>query len=259
MMLKEIIKQKKIEIERFREKIPLPALVKKASGSKRLRDFKAALVQTGRINLIGEIKKASPSKGLLRGKFDPAAIAREYQEAGACALSVLTDEKFFQGNLRYLKLVRDAVNLPILRKDFIIDRYQIYQSLLTGADALLLIARILSAAELKEFYSLCNQLGLDALCEVRSQKDLDKALGCGCQIIGINNRDLETFNEDLTLSSRLIKLIPKSMVIVSESAIRTKDDLRYLQQLGLHAVLIGEAFMRSADIKAKVKQLFAQD
>ena len=188
-------------------------------------------------------------------RLNPVKIARTYESSGACALSILTDKKFFQGDLAYLKAVREAVDLPILCKDFIIDKYQIYESVCHGADVILLIARLLSEEKLKEFYSLCTQLKLEVVCEVHNDQDLDKVSGGDFAVIGINNRDLNTFEEDLQASARLIKKIPKDKIIISESAIKTFKDVKYLQDLGVNAVLIGEAFMRSPDISAKVKEI----
>ena len=256
MILDNIIKEKKKEIEAAKAKTPLAELIKKSADFiSQARGFKEAVSVPGKINLIAEIKKASPSKGVLREDFDPLEIAHTYETSGACALSILTDKKFFQGDITYLQAVREAVNLPLLRKDFIIDQYQIYESVCAGADAVLLIAQLLSKEQLKKFHSLCAQLNLDAVCEVHSEEDLDKALGANCEIIGINNRNLQTFAEDLQVSERLIKKIPKGKTIISESAIKTSGDVKYLQGLGVNTVLIGETFMRSKDIGAKVKEL----
>lgn len=255
MILDRIVEEKKREIDQAKEKVSLEELMEKSASVGKQKSFKEAISQPGRLNLIAEIKKASPSKGVLREDFKPVEIARAYQAAGASALSIITDKKFFQGDLAFLKAVKDAVNLPILRKDFIIDQYQIYESVYAGADSLLLIVRLLSAGQLAEFSSLCAQLNLEALCEVHSQEDLGKALAADCAIIGINNRNLDTFAEDLQVSARLIKKIPKDKIVVTESAIKTAEDVNYLKGLGVHAVLIGEAFMRSQDIGAKVKQI----
>lgn len=255
MILDQIVEEKKKEVEQARLEVSQEELIKRTVALGFRRSFKEAISQPGKLNLIAEIKKASPSKGILRQDFDPVGIARIYEAAGASALSIITDKKFFQGDLTFLKAVKDAVNLPILRKDFIIDQYQIYQSVSAGAGSLLLIARLLSSGELSKFSSLCAHLKLDVLCEVHSEEDLDKALGADCALIGINNRNLDTFAEDLQVSARLIKKIPKDKIVVSESAIRTAEDVKYLQDLGVHAVLIGEAFMRSPNINAKVKEL----
>ena len=256
MILNKIVEEKKREIERAKIEVPLAELVRKSADFVgQFRNFKEAISRKGQVNLIAEIKKASPSKGVLREDFEPIEIARAYEVSGACALSILTEEKFFQGNVGYLKTVREAVNLPILRKDFIIDEYQIYESVCAGADSVLLIAQLLSGEQLKEFSRLCAQLNLDAVCEVHSEEDLDKVLRQDLEIIGINNRNLQTFEEDLQVSARLIRKIPKGKVVISESAIKSFEDVKFLQNLGASAVLIGEAFMRSKDIGAKVKEL----
>lgn len=256
MILKQIIEEKKKEIAQAKGKISLTGLKEKLpSFVGRQRSFKEAASKPGQINLIAELKKASPSKGILREDFEPVKIARDYEAAGVCALSILTDKKFFQGDIAHLQVVRDAVKLPILRKDFIIDQYQIYESVCAGADSLLLIARILSAEELKKFAQLCAQLNLDAVCEVHSEQDLDKVLAGDCAIIGINNRNLDTFSEDLGVTARLIKKIPKGKIVISESGIKSFADVKYLEDAGVNAVLIGQAFMRSRDIASKVKEL----
>ncbi len=256
MVLDRIVAEKKKEIERDKEKAPLKELIARASSwSAQPRGFKEAISRTGKINLIAEIKKASPSKGILREDFDPLKIAKTYAGSGASALSILTEKNFFQGNIAYLKSVKGAVDLPILRKDFIVDEYQIYESVCAGADSILLIAQLLSKKQLAEFYSLCVQLKLDAVCEVHNEEDLDKVLPCNVEIVGINNRSLESFSEDLQVSANLIKRIPQGKVVISESGIKSSADVNYLQSLGVNAVLIGEAFMRSKDIAAKVKEL----
>jgi len=260
MILDRIVEEKRKEIEKAKKLLSLTELIKKSpSFIGQHRGFKEAVSQPDKINLIAEIKKASPSKGLLREDFDPLDIARIYEASGACALSLLTDKKFFQGELSYLKPVREAVKLPILRKDFIIDKYQIYESLCAGADSILLIVQLLSEKQLSEFYSLCTKLNLEAVCEVHNEEDLDRALCQDAMIIGINNRNLQTFEEDLQVSARLAKRIPEGKIVISESAIKISEDVKFLQDLGVNAVLIGEAFMRSADIEAKVKELMGYD
>jgi len=256
MILDRIVEEKRKEIERAKVEFPLKELIEMSGNfAGHLRDFKETISRKGQINLIAEIKKASPSKGILREDFEPVEIARAYEASGACALSILTEEKFFQGNIGYLKTVREAVNLPILRKDFIIDEYQIYESVCAGADSVLLIAQLLSEEQLKEFSRLCAQLNLDAVCEVHSEEDLDKVLRQDLEIIGINNRNLQTFKEDLQVTSGLIKRIPKGKVVISESGIKSFEDVKFLQSLGVNTVLIGEAFMYSTDIAAKVKEV----
>ena len=255
MILTKIIEQKKREIEAAKDRFPLAQIQKKLQVLPSGRSFKAAISREHEINLIAEIKKASPSSGVLRQEFNPVKIAQVYRAYGARALSILTDEKFFSGKLEYLDNVRHDVYLPILRKDFILDRYQIYESKLYGADAVLLIAEILSKSEIYQFIDICKNLAMDAIVEVRGEEDIRKALSADCEIIGINNRDLHTFKVDLETTSNLINSIPKDKVIVSESGISTYEDVMFLKSLGVNAVLIGETFMRSDDIGTKVMEV----
>jgi len=255
MILDKIIQQKKQEITQLKESISLEKLKDKALSFSGRRSFKQAISKDSRINLIAEIKKASPSKGMLKEDFNPVKIAEAYEASGASCLSILTDKKFFQGDISYLQEVRDAVKLPILRKDFIIDKYQVYESICSGADAVLLIAQVLTSDSFKELLGICTELKIDALCEVHNQEDLDKVLTLDCEIIGINNRNLQTFDEDLKVTEKLIKRIPKEKLVVSESAIKSNKDVRYLESLGCSTVLIGETFMRADDIKAKVVEV----
>jgi indole-3-glycerol phosphate synthase len=213
--------------------------------------------QGRKIRLIAEIKKASPSAGLLRPDFDPAAIAKAYEEAGARALSILTDQAYFQGSLDYLGRVRRAVKLPLLEKDFVLDEVQLYEARVLGADAVLLIAAILDPEQMKDFYALAAGMGLAVLVEIHSERELEQVAEWA-PIIGINNRDLATFAVDLETTFRVLKYIPNDKVIVSESGIRGRDDIRRLAEAGVHAVLIGETFMRAKDIGSKVKELMGE-
>lgn len=251
----EILEEKRREVDKTKEELPLTKLMEGLKEISPRRDFKASIGEPGRVNLIAEVKKASPSRGVIREDFDPVGIARIYEESGADALSILTDEPFFQGKLSYLDDVRKATTLPILRKDFIIDEYQIYQSALFGADAILLLSGILSKDEMERFLSLAAGLGLDCLVEAHTEEELEKALEVDPPIIGINNRNLRTFKVDLGTTQRLIGMIPKDKVIVSESGIRSHEDVERLKNLGVGAVLIGETFMESADIGAKVREV----
>ena len=255
MILTKIIEEKKREIEVAKEKRPLLALQKQLAVLPSGRNFKAAISREHEINLIAEIKKASPSSGVLRQDFNPVKIAQIYRAYGARAISILTDEKFFSGKLEYLEAVRRDVYLPILRKDFILDKYQLYESKLFGTDAVLLIAEILSRSELFNFLEICKNLKLDAVVEVHGEEDIKKALSVDSQIIGINNRDLHTFKVDLEITSNLIGAVPKDKVIISESGISTYEDVMFLKSLGVNAVLIGETFMRSEDIGSKVMEV----
>lgn len=255
-ILARIIREKKKEIKQ-RKAVRRPAdLASALKSAPKINSFKDALKKKKRIALIAEIKKASPSKGIICRDFNPVKIAKIYRDAGADCLSVLTDEKFFQGRLDYITKIRKEVNLPILRKDFIIDEYQIYESRLCGADAILLIASILPIKKLKAFLKLAKKLKLGCLVECDCLAGLKKALAAGAEIIGINNRDLHNFKVYINRTARLIKFIPKNKIVVSESGIKTKKDVGFLKNLGASAVLIGEAFMRSKDIRAKIKELF---
>lgn len=255
MLLTKIVEEKKKEVEIAKEKLPLSQIQKQLMVLPSSRGFKQAISKEHEIVLIAEIKKTSPSSGILRQEFDPVRIAQIYRAYGAKAISILTDEKFFQGKLPYIDIVKREVYLPILRKDFIIDKYQIYESKLSGADAILLISDLLSRSELFQFLEICKNLAMDAVVEIQNEEDLNKALSVDSQIIGINNRDLHTFKVNLETTSNLVKLIPEDKKIISESGIKTYEDVMYLKSLGVHAVLIGETFMRSDDIGSKIREL----
>jgi indole-3-glycerol phosphate synthase len=205
--------------------------------------------------IIAEVKKGSPSKGVIRPDFDPLAIAEIYQEYGATCLSVLTDERFFMGHLLYLSKIRELVSLPLLRKDFICDPYQITEARVAGADAVLLIAAILEKEQLIEFSQRATELHLDVLLEVHDEQDLEKALATDCELIGINNRNLRTFETDLATTERLLPQIPASHFVVAESGIAGRADILRLQQAGAAGFLVGESLMREDDIGAKLKEL----
>ena len=211
------------------------------------RGFCKALTVFAGIALIAEAKKASPSKGVICADFDPVAIARQYQAGGAQAMSVLTDVDFFQGSISYIPLVRDAVDLPVLRKEFIIDPLQIREASLYGSDAILLIAAILDVTQMHDFRQMAEELGMDVLVEVHDEAELESALAAGSRLIGVNNRNLNDFTVDLNTTFRLQRLIPADIPVVSESGISTKDDMARLREAGIAAALIGESLMRSAD------------
>jgi indole-3-glycerol phosphate synthase len=228
------------------------------------RDFLAALrrPQPGRLALIAEVKKASPSAGVIRPDFDPVAIARQYEAAGANCLSVLTDERFFQGSLDNLRQVRSAVRLPLLRKDFIIDERQIREAVEGGADAVLLIVAILTDAQLSQFHALATEAGLAVLVEVHDEAELDRARAAGAVLIGVNNRDLRTFKVDLETTVRLAARLGAAPtgagpapLLVAESGIRTRADVERLSRCGAQAILVGESLMRDTDLAAKVREL----
>ena len=255
MILSRIIEEKRKVVDEAKRAKPQGDLVKEIKSFSVKSSFKKNVSRPHHINLIAEIKKASPSKGILRGDFNPVKIAITYQANGASAISVLTDERFFEGRLDYIPKVRGNVSIPILRKDFFIDEYQIYETVASGAEAILLIPEILSMAEMTRFYNLATELGLDCLVEVHNEEDIEKALAIGASIIGINNRDLHTFKVDLGVTQRLIRLIPQNKVIVSESGIKSYEDIMFLKSLGINAVLVGEALMEADDIAAKMREL----
>lgn len=244
MILDRIIAQKKIEVDKNRKKS---------------RSLAASLRKPGEVALIAEIKKASPSKGLIRKDFDPGEIARIYSTSGASAISVLTDKEFFQGSPEYLSTARSVSKLPLLRKDFIIDPYQIYEARLLGADAILLIMAVLTDREAGEFQGIAAGLGMDCLVEVHTADELKRALALDAQIIGINNRNLQTFQTDLETTFRLREMISDpNITVVSESGINTRDDVLKLKEHEVHAMLVGEALMRESDIAKKVAELLGR-
>ncbi|MFH1478173.1 MAG: indole-3-glycerol phosphate synthase TrpC [Candidatus Omnitrophota bacterium] len=258
-VLKEIINNKKKEIEIRKSKKPISYFIESKGLARGIRPFKEAISNPGRINLIAEIKKKSPSriKGFFK-RFDYVSIAKTYQENNAKALSVLTDKKFFGGNIFHIREIRRAVNLPVLRKDFIIDEYQIYESRYFGADAILLIARILSKDQIKGFTHIAKNIGMDVLVEVHDEWDLEKALVSEVDIIGINNRDLDTLEIDIHTTLNFSSKIPKGIVRVSESGIKTNEDILKLRKSGVNAVLIGEAFLSSSDIRSSMEEIMGE-
>jgi len=253
-ILEDILASKRKEIAEKKKTRPLALLTKELDRRSPPRDFKKSL-KGKKIQLIGEIKKASPIKGLLRDHFDPVELARAYERSGASALSVLTDEPFFQGSLSYVAQVKSAVKIPVLRKEFILDRYQIDESAAAGSDAILLIAALLSKKELTNFIGRSAELGMESLVEVHTEEDLEKAIACGAEVIGVNNRDLNTFKVDLAVSERLIKKMPKDKIAVSESGIHSREEVAHLEELGFHAVLIGEAFMKHPYLEQAVHEV----
>ncbi|WP_417908996.1 indole-3-glycerol phosphate synthase TrpC [Candidatus Electronema sp. PJ] len=221
------------------------------------RGFRQALLQAEGVAIIAEAKKASPSKGLLCANFDPCQIARNYQEGGAHALSVLTDVDFFQGALHYIPLVRNTVALPVLRKDFILDPIQIEEAAIYGADAILLIAALLTTSQMQEFRLQAEEHGLDVLIEVHDEAELEHTLAAGANLVGINNRNLKDFSLDLATTFRLKQLIPTEIPVVSESGITSKADLLRLKAAGVKAALIGESLMRSAEQGATLREFLS--
>jgi len=258
MILDAIIANKKEELSETKRQVPFLDVKSKASHAEPARGFSKSLTGPGDIRLIAEVKKASPSKGVIRDEFDPVTIAKIYEESGASSLSVLTESRFFQGNLAYLGLIRKAVKLPLLRKDFIIDEYQIHEARAAGADAILLIAACLEKQQIEDYLAIAHQLGLDVLVESHTYKELDRSLHAGAMLVGINNRDLTTFTVSLQTTLDLLKDIPDDRIVVSESGIRTRDDVAKLHQAGVDAVLVGESLMREKDIGIKVKELLGR-
>jgi indole-3-glycerol phosphate synthase len=219
------------------------------------RDFKEAVSVPGRIGLIAEIKFASPSVGTIRKRVSPLSIGRIYEGSGAAAISLITEKAFFKGDICHLPSLKQGLHLPVLRKDFLLDPIQAKESFLHGADAVLLIARVLSHLQLSELLAACREYGLAPLTEIHDREDLEKAVACGVQIIGINNRDLNTFAVDLKTTLDLAPLVPQSCVIISESGIRTREDIRRLKGSSINAVLVGTSLMKSHDMAAKTREL----
>lgn len=215
----------------------------------------SAAAESGWTAVIAEVKKGSPSKGIIRADFDPLEIAECYQAHGATCLSVLTDECFFYGHLRFLNLIREQVSLPLLRKDFICDPYQITEARVAGADAVLLIAAMLESSQLRDYAAAARELGLDVLLEVHNEQELEAALQTDCELIGINNRNLSTFVTDLTVTERLAPLVPSGRLVVAESGIHQRQDVLRLAAAGARAFLVGESLMRETDIGAKLQTL----
>jgi indole-3-glycerol phosphate synthase len=251
-MLDRIVAEKRQEVRQRKRSLPLSALKERIS--RQPLDFAAAL-RGDRLKLIAEVKKASPSRGVICPDFDPVALAQTYALHGAAAISVLTEVNYFQGSLLHLTAIREAVSVPLLRKDFIFDPYQVYESAAFGADALLLITAILRPEQLEELLALSRSLDLGCLVEVHNEDEMFKALLAGAEIIGINNRDLSTFLVDTNTTRRLRRLIPEGQIVVSESGIKDRDDIRKMKECQVNAVLVGEALVTADDIPAKMKEL----
>ncbi len=258
--LQEIVRRKRIKVDGLKARFPLDSLKERIAGISQVgRDFAGAISESGEIALVAELKKASPSAGVLREDFNPVAIAGEYERAGANAISVLTEEDFFQGATDVLSKVREITSKPILAKDFFVDEYQIYEAKLCGADCILLIAGLLEKDMLVRFMKTAEELELASLVEVHDEGELEKAVSSGAEVIGINNRNLENFEVDLKTTERLRKLLPGDRVVVSESGIKTRDDVEYLSSVGVDAILVGEVLMRAENIPAKISELLGKD
>ena len=254
-ILARITAHKRTEVAARRAETSLATLRRRAESAAPARGFLSAL-KINRPAVIAEIKRASPSAGIIRADFDPAAIAQSYQGAGAACLSVLTDERFFQGAERHLCAARAACRLPALRKDFIVDSYQVYETRAIGADCLLLIVAALDAVQLSELAQLAREIGLDALIEVHDRHELDSALALEPQLLGINNRNLATFETRLNTTIDLLDAVPSGVTVVAESGIHTPDDVQRLREAGVEAFLVGTAFMREPDPGAALQRLF---
>lgn len=258
MYLERIVETKKQEVQRLAEVFSRIEAEERIAELGPTRGFHLALTEGRKrdIGLIAEVKKASPSKGLIRPDFHPVALAESYEAAGADCISVLTDETYFQGSGAYLEAIRGAVGIPLLRKDFIIDERQVYEARLLGADAVLLIAAILADSQLHDYLALSRALGLDALVEVHDQSELDRVLALGtAKLIGINNRNLRTFEVSLETTAVLAQQMPAGVTLISESGIGSRQDIAYLSSQGANGVLIGETFMRREHIGAAVEDL----
>jgi len=259
-ILKKILNRKREEVTERSAKVSVLELQARIASSPPVRGFVNAIettIEQGKPAVIAEIKKASPSKGVIREDFDPIAIARSYAKGGATCLSVLTDVDFFQGADAYLQQARDACSLPVIRKDFIIDPYQVYESRTIGADCILLIVAALDDASLHQLSSLAQELGMDALVEVHDEEELQRALKLNAKLIGINNRNLRTFEVSLNTTIDLLSQIPADRIVVTESAIHSQEDVVLMRQHKVNSFLVGEAFMRAEDPGAKLAELFA--
>ncbi len=257
-ILKKIIDQKHVEVKTAKSNRPLEEVRDGAMSSEPARDFLAALQVPDEVSLIAEVKKASPSKGIIRDDFHPVEIARAYQAGGARCISVLTDEHFFKGHLQFLRDVKSAIELPVLRKDFIIDPWQVFEAREAGADAVLLIAECLEANQMIELHSLIKELGMTALVELYDRDNIEMVMNCDPDLVGVNNRDLNTFEVDLQHSISIRQSLPASITFVSESGIGSHAEVASLRAANVDAILVGESLMRSDDIESATKKLLGR-
>ncbi|QJC51876.1 indole-3-glycerol phosphate synthase TrpC [Paenibacillus albicereus] len=258
MFLDRIVHTKKSEVEALASRFSLSAYEREISGMEPCRGFVGAVTERRRreVGLIAEVKKASPSKGLIRPDFHPVDLARTYEQAGADCISVLTDREYFQGAPEFLTAIREAASVPLLRKDFLVDYRQVYEARVIGADAVLLIAAILDRARLKELHEIAEALGMDVLVEVHDERELDGVLDAGiAKLIGINNRNLHTFETSLETTERLMRMVPAGTPVISESSISSPADVAYVRAAGAAGVLVGEHFMRQPEPGEAVEQL----
>jgi indole-3-glycerol phosphate synthase len=256
-VLDQILEHKLGELTSAQVRVPFAQVMTMAESAPPPRDMLAAL-RRDMVALIAEVKHASPSKGVLIEPFDPVALGKVYAQNGAAVISVLTDERFFLGHLDYLRAVKDAVEIPVLRKDFVIDPYQVYEGRAAGADAILLIVAALADSQLAELHRLILDLGMVALVEVHNEAELERALHLAPPLIGINNRDLKTFHVDLDTTARIALLVPDDVILVAESGIRDGNDVRRMGQMGAHAVLVGEALVQAPDTALHVQEMSRQ-
>lgn len=256
MILAEIAEKTKIRYEEIKKAVPFEVIKEKALKMNLNTDFpfKKAMAKDG-LSFICEVKKASPSKGIISEEFDYLNIAKDYEKAGASAISVLTEPYYFKGSDTFLSEIKNEVTIPVLRKDFTVDEYQIYEAKTIGADCILLICALLDTDTLKKYLNTAHSLGLDAIVETHNKEETESAISAGADIIGINNRNLKTFHVDLNTTKDLASLVPKDKILISESGIKTKEDIRFVKGNGAKAVLIGETFMRSKDKKAMFEEL----
>ncbi len=258
-ILNTILQRKTEEVAERSRETGMQVLIERARSADRVRGFIAAIEQRiadGQSAVIAEIKKASPSKGVLREQFNPAGIAQSYQQHGAACLSVLTDRDFFQGDEAYLMQAREACSLPVIRKDFIIDPYQVYEARAISADCILLIVAALDDGRLKELLDLSHELNMDVLMEVHDDTELERALATGARLIGINNRNLHTFETRLSTTLDMLERIPGDRLVVTESGIHTREHVQLMRDHNVHAFLVGEAFMKADDPGEKLAELF---
>ena len=257
-MLEQIVAEKKNRLDRFNQMEKIKLWESHLNAVPKARDFKQALRNLNGISMIVEIKRASPSAGILRKKLDVQEIAVMYEQAGASCISVLTEEKYFLGSIEDLNQVKVSTTLPVLGKDFIFTEYQVWESRVNGADCLLLIVALLSVGELKKLLNLTRELGLQALVEIHTENELEQALSAGSEMIGINNRDLETLQVDLKITERILPLIPDDIVTISESGISCRKEILALQERGIDAVLVGETLIRSKNPGSKIRELLGK-
>lgn len=257
-ILGRIVAARRRAVAEAKRTTPAAKLEERAAAAPPVRDLARVLQRDG-INVIAELKKASPSRGVLRAAYNPAALAPGLEQAGAAALSVLTEPEFFRGGLEDLQVARTVTSLPVLRKDFLFDPYQLYEARAGGADAVLLIVAILSPAELRQLLTLGRQLGMAALVEVHTAEELERALAAGAEIVGVNNRDLKTFEVSLETSVRLVEAIPEKCVAVSESGLSSREDLQHLRAAGFDAFLIGEHLMQAPEAAHALRQLLTEE